>query len=170
LQNSKHLDDFEFKISLTRGLQEAGFNINEDGNDVTQLTIMAKHLQRLNEKGNIVYDRCALDGLAYSRVLLDEGNILTAISLLFSEMIERYDIIFYVVPELPLVEDGQRTINRDFFNDVVSSFDFIIENYNVPVIRISGTVEERVKQVLQAIEDFEALNLGFNLEDKFYEL
>jgi len=156
------LDDFEFKTSLTRGMQEAGYNINEDGDEVTQLVIMTKHLQRLKEDGNIIYDRCALDGYAYSRALLKEGRILTAINILFAEMIEQYDIIFYVEPELPLIEDGQRTVNKEFFDEVVLNFNYCIETLCVPVIRISGTVEQRVMQVIHGIERWETQKYEYN--------
>jgi nicotinamide riboside kinase len=168
LKDSGLLNDFEFKTSLTRGLQEAGFNINEDGDDVTQVTIMAKHLQRLNEKGNIVYDRCALDGYAYSMALVKDLKVLGGIRELFYAMIDRYDIIFYVEPELPLVEDGQRTVNRDFFESIVQSFQAIIQSYKVPVIRISGSVEDRVMQVLNSIERWETQKYEYNNEP--YEL
>lgn len=151
LKEGNYLKDFKFKTSLTRGLQESGFNINEDGNEVTQLAVMTKHLQYLSEKGSIVYDRCALDGYAYSMSLPISLRMLGVIRELFSLMIHRYDIIFYVEPELPLVEDGQRTVDREFFNTVVNSFEAIIKAYNVPVIRINGSVENRIEQILKAI-------------------
>jgi nicotinamide riboside kinase len=168
LQESGLLNDFSFMTSLTRGMQEAGYNINEDGDEVTQLAIMTKHLQRLNEKGNVVYDRCALDGYAYSMSLVKDLKVLSAIRELFHAMIDRYDIIFYVEPELPLVEDGQRTINRDFFECVVQSFQAIIQSYKVPVIKISGSVQDRVLQVLRSIEQWETQKYQYNSEP--YEL
>jgi nicotinamide riboside kinase len=166
LQDSGLLSEYKFKTSLTRGLQEAGFNINENGDDVTQLMVMAKHYQFLKEKGDIVYDRCALDGYAYSKALLKEGRILNVINSLFSEMIDKYDIIFYVEPELPLIEDGQRTIDKDFFNEVVMCFNFCIETFCVPVVRLSGSVEQRVSQVILAIQDKEIEKHN----NEFYEL
>lgn len=168
LQDSQLLNDFSFMTSLTRGMQEAGFNINEDGDEVTQLMIMTKHLQRLNEEGNIIYDRCALDGYAYSLSLVKDLRVLDIIRDLFLLMIDRYDIIFYVEPELPLVEDGQRTVNKDFFESVVQSFQTIIQSYNVPVIRISGSVQDRALQVIRSIERWETQKYEYN--NKPYEL
>jgi len=126
LQDSGLLSDYMFKTSLTRGMQEAGYNINEDGDETTQLAIMVKHFQRLSEKGNIIYDRCALDGYAYSRVLPIRLKVLDIIRDLFLLMSRNYDIIFYVEPELPLIEDGQRTTKKDFFDRVVQSFEIVI--------------------------------------------
>ena len=166
LQELGKLSEYKFKTSLTRGLQESGFNINEDGDEVTQLAVMTKHFQYLNELGDIVYDRCALDGYAYSMSLVKDLRVLDIIRDLFLLMIDRYDIIFYVEPELPLIEDGQRTINKDFFNCVVQSFDSIIKSYAVPVIRLSGSVEERARQVHLAIQDKEVEQIN----NEFYEL
>jgi len=155
LQDINVLTDFKFKTSLTRGMQKAGYDINEDGDEVTQLAIMTKHLQRLNEKGDTIYDRCALDGYAYSMALIKDIKVLDIIRDLFLVMIDRYDIIFYVEPELPLIEDGQRTVNKDFFDSVVQSFDCIIKSYAIPVVRLSGSVEERARQFFVALQDKE---------------
>ena len=166
LQDTGLLIDYKFKTSLTRGMQEAGYNINEDGDEVTQLAIMTKHFQRLNEKGDVIYDRCALDGYAYSMSLIKDLNILDIIRDLFLVMIDRYDIVFYVEPELPLIEDGQRTVNKDFFDSVVQSFDCIIKSYAIPVVRLSGSVEERARQFFVALQDKEVEKHN----NEFYEL
>jgi nicotinamide riboside kinase len=163
LQESGLLYGFKFKTSLTRGMQEAGYNINEDGDEVTQLAIMVKHFQRLSEEGNIVYDRCALDGYAYSMALPIRLKVLDVIRDLFLLMTDKYDIIFYVEPELPLIEDGQRTTKKEFFDRVVQSFEALIKSFSVPVVRIKGSVEERTKQVILAIQNKEN-------DNKFYEL
>jgi nicotinamide riboside kinase len=163
LQASGLLSEYKFKTSLTRGMQEAGYNINEDGDEVTQLAIMVKHFQRLSEEGNIVYDRCALDGYAYSMALPIRLKILDVIRDLFLLMTNKYDIIFYVEPELPLIEDGQRTTKKEFFDRVVQSFEALIKSFSVPVVRIKGSVEERTNQVILAIQNKEN-------DNKFYEL
>ena len=94
LQDINVLTDFKFKTSLTRGMQKAGYDINEDGDEVTQLAIMTKHLQRLNEKGNIIYDRCALDGYAYSMSLVKD-HVSSFLQVLF--LLSNYFLILYVL-------------------------------------------------------------------------
>jgi nicotinamide riboside kinase len=166
LQDINVLTDYKFKTSLTRGMQKAGYNINEDGDEVTQLAIMAKHFQRLSEAGDIIYDRCALDGYAYSMSLVKDLKVLDIIRDMFLLMVDRYDIIFYVEPELDLIEDGQRTVNKDFFDSVVQSFDCIIKSYAIPVVRLSGSVEERARQFFVALQDKEVEKHN----NEFYEL
>ena len=166
LQNNGILADYRYMTSLTRGLQESGYNINEDGDEVTQLAIMAKHFQRLREDGNTVYDRCALDGYAYSMTLVRDLRVLDIIRDMFLLMVDEYDIIFYVEPELPLVEDGQRTVDKLFFDSVVQSFDNIIKSYGIPVIRIKGSIDDRARDIVFEIRNYETQNNN----NKFYEL
>lgn len=151
--------DFTFKTNLTRDLQKAGLKINEAGNDVTQLFIMAKHLEYAQLPGSVVLDRCALDGLAYTDVILKDYtdiDFMTALGYIGRKCLKEYSVIFYVKPELPLVEDGVRTLNKSFFDATVNSFNKwidVVRTYNItaPIIEISGTVEQRINQIINNI-------------------
>jgi hypothetical protein len=66
---------------------------------------------------------------------------------MFEAMIYSYDRLFYIVPELPLVEDGERSVNREFFNAVNINFENIIRDYNLNIIRLTGTVSDRIEQI-----------------------
>ena len=70
---------------------------------------------------------------------------------LFEQMIHKYDAICYVVPELPLIDDGVRSIDKNFHDQVIQNFEILIEEFQIPVHYISGTVEERKQQVLDII-------------------
>jgi nicotinamide riboside kinase len=151
LAKTERLKEFVFKTNLTRSLQTAGIPINELGTSVTQLFVMSKHYEFLSLTEDAVLDRCALDGLAYSMYFFNkiELPIQDVIRRLFQAMIFRYDKIFYIVPELPLVEDGQRSTSKQFFDIVNNNFETLIRDYKINVIRISGSVEERIEQVLK---------------------
>jgi nicotinamide riboside kinase len=140
--------DYKFETNLTRDLSCKGIPINESGTALTQLHVMLKHYERLVVGGeNVILDRCALDGLAYSKYFFNiiEKQIQNALVLLFENMITQYDYIFYIVPELALVNDGQRSTDVEFFTTVNEHFESVISTYKVPVIRIRGTVEERIQ-------------------------
>ena len=75
---------FEFVPEVTRlVMRDYGVSINEDGDDLTQLLIMTEHVQnlfrnrayRLIRGIHMIFDRCAVDGIVYSRWLLNEGKI-----------------------------------------------------------------------------------------------
>lgn len=167
LQQHEMFKDYVFKTNLTRSLKEAGLNINEAGDAVTQLAVMSKHFEYANLPSNVILDRCALDGLAYSRVLLrdlDDTEFKVALFTIGCRCLNQYDIIFYVKPELPLVSDGTRSVDQDFFNKVVDSFEYTIDNistFNKPVtiVEISGSVEERVDLIVSSLK---LLNINSN--------
>jgi nicotinamide riboside kinase len=114
---------------------------------------MSKHYEFLNLQTDVVLDRCALDGLAYSMYFFNkiELPMQDIIRRLFEVMIFRYDKIFYINPELPLIDDGQRSISKHFFDVVNNNFETLIRDYKINVIRISGSVEDRIEQVLNNI-------------------
>jgi nicotinamide riboside kinase len=149
LINDKTFKDYSFRTNLTRSLQESGIPINELGTAVTQLYVMAKHYEFLNIKGPAIYDRCALDGLAYSMYFFKniEPSLQIVIIKLFEAMISRYDRIFYIEPELPLIDDGQRSINKNFFDAVNKNFETVISDYKLNIIRIKGSIDDRINLI-----------------------
>lgn len=149
LSKDKDFANFSFHTNLTRSLQNTGIPINELGTGVTQLYVMAKHYEFLNTKGSVLYDRCALDGLAYSMYFFNviEQPLKDVIKKLFETMIFRYNRIFYIEPELSLVVDGQRSVNREFFEAVNKNFEAVIRDYEINVIRIKGSIEERIELI-----------------------
>ena len=150
---------FQFKTGLTRDLQKTGLNINEAGDDVTQLFVMSKHYEYSKIEGDVVLDRCALDGFAYSSIILKEYNdrsFLDALGTIGRKCFDRYDHIFYVRPELKLVDDGVRTVDPVFYENIKQSFNYwlnAIKTFKnpVPVTEVYGSVEQRVNQILTTL-------------------
>jgi hypothetical protein len=59
-------------------------------------------------------------------------------------------VIFYTSPDdVKLIDDGERSANAEFRDDIIKLFENYIKEYNLKVVRLSGTVEER----LQTIKD-----------------
>ena len=155
LKESGKLNDFTFRSNLLRGLKDAGHPINEAGNTTTQLYVMSKFYEFLHTPGNAILDRCVLDGMSYTMYFYPEmtKNMHLVFEKLFEEMFHQYDAICYVVPELPFVDDGVRSTDKKFYDQVVQNFEILINEYQIPVHYISGSVEERTNQVLKIIED-----------------
>ena len=90
--------------------------INEDGGDVTQFLIMADHLQNLfsRDKADMtIFDRCAVDGVVYTRWLQLQGmvsdEVYSACCKVYDAIIDQYDVIFYTNPgDVELIDDGER--------------------------------------------------------------
>ena len=155
LKDSGKLDNFIFRSNLLRGLKDLGIPINELGNTTTQLYVMTKFYEFLHTPGNAILDRCALDGMAYTMYFYDEMNfeMRQLFEGLFKQMVYKYDAICYVVPELPLIDDGVRSVDKDFYDKVVYNFEILIDEFRIPVHYISGSVTERTNQVLKIINN-----------------
>jgi nicotinamide riboside kinase len=135
--------------------REYDLPINEDGNDLTQTMIMCEHLRNAYTKrdNHAILDRCSLDGVVYTHWLCDKGNInmgtYSHARYIFDNTIDRYDLIIYTSPEdVPVVDDGERSTNIEFRNEIIELFEKYIAGLPIEkVVRVRGSIEERVKQI-----------------------
>jgi len=160
--------DINFIDEVTRRInREYDLPINESGSTLTQLMIIADHIANIYRKYDsdlVILDRCIIDGLVYSEWLYDNNNIsISMIDLateIYHSIYKKYDIIFYTDPkDVELVDDGERSIDKQFRDDIISSFDYRIKSLN-NVVLLSGTVEERLETVKKT---FEKYNLDINI-------
>ena len=153
---------FEFIPEVTRlVMRDYEMPINEDGDDLTQLLIMTEHVRNVYRNKadhlirgmHMIFDRCVVDGIVYSRWLLNEGKIskccYDACALIYEELKDKYDIIFYTSPgDVKLVDDGERSIDAKFRNGIINTFNAFLERgYDGKVVVLEGSVEERLKTI-----------------------
>lgn len=141
-------------IALTQGVDK----INERGDGYVQLSIMHQHLTNIhNAHRSSIFDRSALDGFAYSMSL---RNNITAeyyelIKKYFYITMPQYDLLVYIEPELELQRDGVRSVNKEFFDNTVNSFNTIFKEYGnllpTAVIRVHGDRDNRVRMITDYI-------------------
>lgn len=150
--------DVDFLPEITRTIREQGFDINEAGTLDTQILVMAAHMQNLLLHKNFIVDRSLIDGVAYTRYLYDNGQIpdwfLIYCSELLDTYLKMYDLIIYIPVEFDIVDDGVRSINPSFRDEIQLLFEDMIEEYSkelTNIITVTGTVEQRVKQVIDAV-------------------
>ena len=147
--------DFDFRDEITRRMQKKGLSINEGGSDITQLLIMNSHIKN-SLIDNVIMDRCALDGLVYTDWMYDNKKVSHWVreyaENVFNLLIDRYDHIFYLVPEFSLEDDGIRSTNLKFRDDIVDLFDHYIKEYKIPVTKLTGTVEQRLNKIKETIK------------------
>jgi nicotinamide riboside kinase len=159
---------FEFVPEVTRlVMRDYQMPINENGDDLTQILIMTEHVRNVykNKASRLVrgvhqiFDRCALDGIVYSLWLQHNDKIskrcYDACDLIYEELKDKYDIIFYTFPDdVKLVDDGERSVNVKFRNDIINTFNiFLDENYNSKVVVLKGCVEERLKTIKSTLAE-----------------
>ena len=161
LKDDLFLDDqhFSFRTNLTRGLKDLNVPINEGGTSLTQYLIMARHLEYGLTPGNWILDRGALDGIAYTTYFYEKGqvnkDVYQAALAVYEELLKVYDKIFYVVPELEIKDDGERSTGKEFFDGIVKQFDFYLKHHSMPtdkLVYVMGSVEDRVKIITNTIK------------------
>jgi nicotinamide riboside kinase len=160
-------DKFIYFPEITRNLKrDLGVAINEAGNDITQCLIMSEHIKNniladhyfKSESKDAIFDRCVLDGLVYTIWLWDEKKVSEWVVdyalKIFEELIANTDVIFYTDPaDVLLVDDGERSVNIKFRNDVIAIFDDLIKQDTTNrVVILSGTVEERMHTIKNTLQ------------------
>ncbi len=157
----KRFRKFNFVPEITRRLKsQYNLSINEDGDEFTQLAILNSHLHNYltYRNKNAVLDRCILDGFMYTTYMYYTSKVPEALTLhasyLFEKIINKYDIIFYTEPDIPLVDDGVRSVNDEFRNRMIELFEEAIKHYKINVVKLSGTVEERLDIIYNTFDNY----------------
>lgn len=151
--------DYKFVDEVTRYVRRTyDVKINEMGNDETQLYILAEHIKNhLNAETNVMLDRCILDGYVYTKYQVNNNKVsdqvLQAFNSVFNILMDKIDLIFYTDPnDVKLVDDGERSVDIQFRDDIINIFEDLITYKLSPtnkekIVRLSGTVEERLKTI-----------------------
>jgi nicotinamide riboside kinase len=150
---------------VTRRIKrEYNLPINEDGGDITQTMIMSDHIANIYKKydNDVVLDRCALDGVVYTQWLHNKGKVSKEVLLwakkIYNTLIDKYDVIFITSPnDVPLVDDGERSIDKDFRDEIIDIFNMYIDDMKiysreVNLFVVEGSIEERMKYIKNVLE------------------
>jgi len=171
LRKTPEFDSVDFLPEITRTIKEQGYDINEAGTLDTQILIMAAHMQNLLTRKRFIVDRCLMDGLCYTRFLYanpeDKSPRYGRIQKWFMDYCENlvesylpyYTRIFYIPPELPVADDGVRSTDSYFHEEIVHLFEENIKWFGEMnpglIVTVRGSVEQRVQIVLEEIRKIE---------------
>jgi len=150
---------------VTRRIKrEYNLPINEDGGDITQTMIMSDHIANIFRKydSDVIFDRCALDGVVYTQWLYNKGKVSKEVlqwaKKIYNTLIDKYDAIFVTSPEdVPLVDDGERSVDIDFREEIIDIFNMYIDDIKiysreVNLFVVEGSIEERMKYIKNVLE------------------
>lgn len=156
LKNKNLTDVFTFVTETTRTVQKSGLKINEDGDMHTQEAIMKMHEENI-KLPNAFLDRSAVDCYVYSLYLAETGKLtsddVAKLHFQFKDLLPSYDVIFYIEPEFSIVDDGVRSVNTSFRDRVASLFKDVIKDYNIEIVKLSGTVEQRMQTIYNTLRE-----------------
>jgi len=141
---------------VTRRVKGYGLPINEDGNDTTQRLIMNEHIVNVFMHDRMLTDRTALDGLVYSTYLYKHAKInqptLNYCVDVFNAVWQKYDHVFYIEPEFDIVDDGVRSVDLAFRDEIADIFESVIEKKKLSMHRVKGSVRNRVNTIVDIFE------------------
>ena len=156
LRSEKLFKDYVVCDEVTRRVKSYGLPINEEGTDITQRLIMNEHIVNVFMYGNMLTDRTALDGLVYSTYLFKNNKInnttMKYVKDVFNKVWHSYDYVFYIEPEFEIVDDGVRSINNQFRDEIADLFEATIEKEKLSMLRVKGSVRNRVNTIIDHLE------------------
>lgn len=148
------LTNYSFYSESTRKVKSYGFEINESGDDSTQLAILSYHLRTLLNPGNLVLDRGMLDNLVYSQNLENVNrHTLTYIEDTFFQIKEEYTHVVYFPIEFNAVNDGVRSVNEGWRRSADDKFKNLLHTYySGKYLTVSGSPMQRLNQILKFVQ------------------
>lgn len=170
LRSEDFFKDYVIADGVTRKLKKRGMKINEAGDDDTQRAVMDSHIVNAFLYDNMLTDRTAVDGYVYTAWLYSEGKVseetLNYAVKVMEKVVPLYDIIFYIKPEFDIVDDGVRSTDLRFRDQIAELFDITIKMSKINVYPLTGSVRNRVDQ---AIKTLVTMKVNNTLHDKVFE-
>ena len=161
MQIDERFRKYNFVPEITRGLKKKyNLDINENGDELTQLITVNSHLYNYLDHidRDVILDRCILDGLVYTTYQYHTKKVSKEIynysELLFKKLIGELDIILYTEPDIPLVDDGERSVDKEFRNTIVNLFEEAIDHYKINVVRLKGSVDNRMETIYNIVDNY----------------
>jgi len=147
------LPGYDFKNESTRTIANYGFPINEKGTSETQLAISSFHLEALLTTKDTVYDRCYLDLIVYSSYIESiSPQAFKYIEDTWTRVRSYYTHFIYFPIEFKSVDDGVRSVNEEWRHEVDQLFQSMLIKGGIDYLKITGSPNERVKQILNYIQ------------------
>jgi len=154
-----HEWDYPLLPEVAREVVALGFPLDQSATAETETLIFLKQWRAEASHSRFVADRSIYDVLAYADWVMENQDGDRKENHLWYESRElatmdlraRYDHVFYLPVEFPIVLDGLRPDNPGFQADVDRRIVALLEGADVDFATLTGTVEERQEQVRQAV-------------------
>lgn len=147
----KYGDSIKIFKETTRTVMNRGFSINEKSTVETQNAILELHIENLNNSstGVNVFDRCILDWYVYTLYLYNNNSdipkeYITKVRNTLRQYIHMYDKIFYLSPLDTITDDGVRSTNIQYRDDIVSIFKRTIMRERIDVTCLPTNMADRI--------------------------
>jgi len=174
LDNHLNKQDYTFIKGGARKLKDLGFQINEKGDDLSQVLLFNNYIDDLvikpkqyNTK-NFIYDRWLMDGVVYSEWSTSIGKnkpwIFDYGLLMLRMLCTEIDIVFYCDPNgIPVENDNYRNVDLEYRNIITSIFENYMKEHVAPfkkLVRLTGSLQDRTAKVLKEINIQDSPNVA----------
>ena len=151
--------DYPLLPEVAREVVELGFPLDQTATAETETLIFLKQWRAELVHEHYVADRSIYDVLAYADWVMEnaeerkENHLwLESRELATLDLRARYDYVFYLPIEFPIVLDGLRPDDTGFQADIDGRIRALLESHDVAFHPLSGSVEERQDQVRKVAE------------------
>jgi len=148
-QINKDYPDFKILPEAARLAVEAGYKLDHTATVETEHWLINKQIELESAENKWVADRCGIDLLAYIEYLF--SNELDLIEFATKTLVPRfsnYDLVIYLPSgEFIIEDDGVRTTDIKFQEDIDRKIKDILEKHKIPFVKIVGSPKERLVKV-----------------------
>ena len=155
LKELPEFKNYTFRTERSKYLMEMGIPLNTDSTLKGQLVFAAERASELMQE-KIITDRTVIDVMAFSELSKSmEDYEKQYLNATLYYLIKEYDILFYVSPEGVEIEDnGIRETDAKYRDAIDKKIKSIVQMFRGNTITITGTVEERIEQVKNAVAQY----------------
>lgn len=146
----EYKQQFVFFPEYIEELKTLGVQFNEDGTDVTQIIATNLCLKQFYQEKTFS-DRCLLDVLVYSIYLNKQNKLSDRTMQIIQNFWDKYKYfytsLFYIPIEIEVENNGVRSTDETFRNEIDLIFQRIISEEDIPIYVISGNLQQRVTKI-----------------------
>jgi nicotinamide riboside kinase len=151
--------DLPLLPEVAREVVELGFKLDKDATVETETLIFLRQYYNEMIHESFVGDRSLVDVMAYASWVLENQDRRkefalwdTCLSIAKHHLRSQYTDVFYLPIEFGIVPDGLRPLDPDFQQDIDKRMLHFLEMYDVKYQTLTGSVEDRMGQLLQALD------------------
>ena len=158
LKKEQEFKDYTFRTERSQYLNSIGIPLNTDSTLKGQLVFAAERSAELMQE-KIITDRTIIDVMAFCELSKSMSKAEKQhINGVLWHLIKEYDIIFHIDDlSVPMEDNGVRETNKDYRLAIHQKISSILGMHRwMPgkVVTISGTTEERIKQIKSTIASY----------------
>ena len=155
LKDVPEFKDYKFATERSAYLSSLGIPLNHETTLEGQTIFLAERVSEIMQE-NIITDRTILDVIAFTKLTKKIGPIEgDKFQTYASWFLDKYDYIFYISPEgIDIEDNGIRETDEQYRRDIDYTIKQLMFKYGGDKNwhTISGSTEERIKQITEIIK------------------